>query len=74
MAGGTVASYIKKPTALVYRAVGLSLTPAIIGRVTELHGVYYAKQWQFGPFFEAKVARRISPAFMGRFHEDWDRI
>jgi hypothetical protein len=26
-----------------------------IGRVTELHAAYYAREWGFGVFFEAKV-------------------
>ncbi|HSR11069.1 MAG TPA: GNAT family N-acetyltransferase [Thermodesulfobacteriota bacterium] len=42
--------------------------PGSIGRVTELHGTYYAKQWGFGQFFEAKVASELA-GFLGRYDE-----
>ena len=35
-------------------------TPGAIGRITELHGVYYHKHWGFDQFFEAKVATELS--------------
>ena len=31
-----------------------------IGRIAELHGSYYSKHWNFGLFFEAKVAMELS--------------
>jgi GNAT superfamily N-acetyltransferase len=31
-----------------------------IGKVTELHGLYYARHWGFGTSFEAKVARELA--------------
>ena len=34
--------------------------PKIIGRVTELHAQYYSQEWNFGHFFEAKVATELS--------------
>lgn len=34
--------------------------PGCIGRVAELHGIYYAKHWGFGAFFEAKVAEDLA--------------
>jgi GNAT superfamily N-acetyltransferase len=34
--------------------------PGSIGRVTAMHGVYYAEHWGFGPQFEAKVATELS--------------
>lgn len=40
--------------------------PGAIGRVAELHGQYYATNWQFGAFFEARVATELS-AFMTRY-------
>ena len=40
--------------------------PGAIGRVAELHGTYYARDWGFGLFFEAKVATELS-AFLGRY-------
>lgn len=30
--------------------------PGALGRVVELHGTYYARDWGFGVFFEAKMA------------------
>jgi len=34
--------------------------PGAIGRVAELHAAYYAKAWDFGLYFEAKVAAELS--------------
>lgn len=34
--------------------------PGAIGRVVELHAAYYAKAWDFGLYFEAKVATELS--------------
>jgi len=45
--------------------------PGSIGRVAELHGTYYHKNWHFTSFFEAKVATEISE-FMGRYNEEKD--
>ena len=33
--------------------------PGAIGRVAELHGIYYHREAGFGAFFEAKVAREL---------------
>lgn len=45
--------------------------PGAIGRVAELHGKYYHKNWNFGLFFEAKVARELSE-FLKRYDEHRD--
>jgi len=45
--------------------------PGAIGRVTELHGTYYAKHWDLGLYFEAKVADELS-AFLSRFDPTHD--
>ena len=45
--------------------------PGSIGRVIELHGRYYHKNWGFGAFFEAKVARELSE-FIDRYDEARD--
>lgn len=42
--------------------------PGAIGRVVELHGRYYSKYWNFGLFFETKVARELSE-FMDRYDD-----
>jgi GNAT superfamily N-acetyltransferase len=40
--------------------------PGAIGRVAELHATYYTKAWDFGLYFEAKVASELSE-FLRRF-------
>ena len=40
--------------------------PGAIGRVAELHASYYSKAWDFGLYFEAKVAAELSE-FLRRF-------
>jgi len=34
--------------------------PGAIGRITELHATYYHQHWNFGLFFESKVASGLS--------------
>ena len=34
--------------------------PGSIGRMAELHGIYYHQHWEFGLFFEAKVAAELA--------------
>jgi GNAT superfamily N-acetyltransferase len=45
--------------------------PGSLGRVAELHGIYYHKHWGFGLFFEAKVASELSE-FLKRYNENRD--
>lgn len=45
--------------------------PGAIGRVAELHGRYYATHWQFGVFFEARVAKELAE-FMMRYDPERD--
>jgi GNAT superfamily N-acetyltransferase len=45
--------------------------PGAIGRVTELHGTYYATHWDLGLFFEAKAATELA-AFLSRFEATRD--
>jgi GNAT superfamily N-acetyltransferase len=45
--------------------------PGAIGRIAEIHAVYYSRHWGFGLFFEAKVATELSE-FMSRFEEGRD--
>ena len=40
--------------------------PGVIGAIATAHGVYYAREWGFGPFFEAKVAREAAD-FVDRY-------
>jgi GNAT superfamily N-acetyltransferase len=46
-------------------------TPGLVGRVAELHGIYYHKHWRFGLFFEAKVATELIE-FLKRYDEKRD--
>ena len=43
----------------------------IIGKLTELHAVYYHKNWNFDISFEAQVGRELS-AFFSNFREKRD--
>ena len=45
--------------------------PGSIGRITELHGMYYHKYWGFDQFFEAKVATGLA-TFLERYDENRD--
>ncbi len=47
--------------------------PGIIGRIAELHALYYSREWNFGHFFEAKVATELS-SFIDRYDESQDCI
>ncbi len=43
-----------------------SYIPGAIGRVAELHASYYSEAWDFGLYFEAKVASELSQ-FLRRY-------
>ncbi len=45
--------------------------PGAIGRITELHATYYSQNWNFGLYFEAKVATGLSE-FLNRFDPERD--
>jgi GNAT superfamily N-acetyltransferase len=45
--------------------------PGAIGRVAAWHGLYYHRHWNFGLFFEAKVATELS-AFLQRYRRGTD--
>ena len=47
--------------------------PSAIGRIAELHGVYYHNHWNFDLYFEAKVATELS-AFLMRYDEQRDGL
>ena len=47
--------------------------PGSLGFIIGEHGRYYAREWDFGSFFEAKVASELS-RFVARFDRDKDRI
>ncbi|MDP6683330.1 MAG: GNAT family N-acetyltransferase [Desulfobacterales bacterium] len=48
-------------------------SPGAIGRITELHARYYHQHWEFGLFFESKVASELVE-FLGRFEENRDGL
>jgi GNAT superfamily N-acetyltransferase len=37
----------------------------VIGRITEMHGTYYAKYWNLGLYFEASVAAELAAFYKG---------
>ncbi len=45
--------------------------PGAIGKITELHGVYYKEHWDFDLYFESKVATELSQ-FLNRFDSAHD--
>ncbi len=45
--------------------------PGCIGRIVQLHADYYHRNWNFGLFFEARVAADLS-AFLSRFRPQSD--
>ena len=47
--------------------------PGLIGRITELHALYYHEHWGFGAFFEAKVASELA-RFITRYDADRDGV
>lgn len=47
--------------------------PGMIGRIAEMHGSYYAREYNFGRFFEAKVASGLAE-FSGRLDKPCNQI
>jgi ribosomal protein S18 acetylase RimI-like enzyme len=47
--------------------------PGAIGRIVEMHAVYYARQWGLGAFLEAKVASEAA-GFVDRYDPDTDLL
>ncbi|MBD0275040.1 MAG: GNAT family N-acetyltransferase [Acetobacteraceae bacterium] len=54
-------------------AVRHGWVPGVVGEVVRAHAVFYAREWSFGPFFEAKVAREMG-AFLQRYDPAKDRL
>ena len=48
-------------------------SPGALGRIIELHGTYYAKHWNLGLYFEAKVAKEMAE-FLSRLNPQHDGI
>lgn len=42
--------------------------PGLIGNIVHAHGIYYAREWNFGRYFEAKVAHEIGE-FLARYSD-----
>jgi GNAT superfamily N-acetyltransferase len=47
--------------------------PGALGRVAEMHAVYYAANWSFGAYFERKVATELAE-YLGRYDPERDRF
>jgi ribosomal protein S18 acetylase RimI-like enzyme len=54
-------------------AVRHGWVPGVVGEVVRAHAAFYAREWGFGPFFEAKVAREMG-AFLQRHDPAKDRL
>ena len=47
--------------------------PGVVGEVVRAHAAFYAREWGFSPFFEAKVAREMGD-FLFRYDPAKDRL
>ena len=47
--------------------------PGVLGRLVEMHALYYARHWGFGAFFEARVAREAGE-FAGALPREDSRL
>ena len=45
--------------------------PGVVGKITEIHAVYYKEHWGFDVSFETQVGRELSE-FIGNFDDDRD--
>ena len=45
--------------------------PGVVGRITELHGIYYYENWGFDVSFETQVGRELSE-FVSQLNKDRD--
>ncbi|MBK5949828.1 hypothetical protein CH339_00610 [Rhodobium orientis] len=53
--------------------IGYGWVPGVVGEIVRAHAVYYAREWDFGPVFEAKVAGGLA-AFLERYDPARDRL
>ena len=51
--------------------ISTGYSPGAIGRIAEMHARYYARHWDFGQFFETKVATGLAE-FLQRYDEERD--
>jgi ribosomal protein S18 acetylase RimI-like enzyme len=54
-------------------AIEVGWRPGIVGAIVRLHALYYARVWNFGPVFEAKVAAGMA-AFLERYDPERCRL
>jgi len=47
--------------------------PGTIGRIAEMHAIYYAREWGLGAFLEAKIAAEAA-GFVSRYDPDTDLL
>ena len=47
--------------------------PGAVGKITEIHAVYYHENWGFDVSFETQVGRELSE-FVSRFEEERDGL
>ena len=47
--------------------------PGVVGKITEIHAVYYHENWGFDVSFETEVAKELSE-FVGQFNAEQDGL
>ena len=52
---------------------GSGWRPGIVGWIVMQHGEYYAREWDFGAYFEAKVAREVGE-FVDRLDKNYNHL
>lgn len=68
---GKSAMWTKPPEGMTDRATVVGYYPGVIGRIIELHAVYYHENWGFDISFETQVGRELS-VFMRDFQKGRD--
>ncbi|QWT19723.1 MFS transporter [Bacillus sp. NP157] len=53
--------------------VAVGYRPGLVGRIVEMHAEFYARHWQFGAFFERRVAADLAE-FVSRIDRPANRI
>ncbi|MBN2031852.1 MAG: GNAT family N-acetyltransferase [Deltaproteobacteria bacterium] len=56
-----------------HSTMSVGYTPGSLGRIAEIHAIYYHDHWGFGLFFEAKVATDLAE-FLKRYDETRDGL
>ncbi len=68
---GSSSAVLKNTSPYLRNSLHSGYYPGAVGRVVELHGVYYHQHWGFDVTFETQVARELSE-FIARFDPNRD--